>query len=102
MISITLTYINLYILWLDAQNVVRCFQLKVEEDQGVYMTSVGLTLRKLVVWMSEPLVKMKALASLVDICQGASRDCWMMPYGSVQTVCIYQLKRQYMPMSSEF
>ncbi|CAH1785133.1 unnamed protein product [Owenia fusiformis] len=44
-------------------------QLQQEEDQGIDMAE-QLTLRKLAVWTTEPLVRMKTLAALVDICTG--------------------------------
>ena len=44
-------------------------QLQQEEDQGVCIASNSLTLRRLAVWMCEPLVRLKTLAALVDICQ---------------------------------
>uniref|UniRef100_A0A7N5ZYD0 Gamma-tubulin complex component n=1 Tax=Anabas testudineus TaxID=64144 RepID=A0A7N5ZYD0_ANATE len=46
-------------------------QLQVEDDQGVNMcTENSLTLRRLLVWMYDPKVRLKTLAALVDFCQG--------------------------------
>ncbi|XP_054864637.1 gamma-tubulin complex component 3 isoform X1 [Amphiprion ocellaris] len=46
-------------------------QLQVEDDQGVNMcTESSLTLRRLLVWMYDPKVRLKTLAALVDYCQG--------------------------------
>ncbi|XP_077470447.1 gamma-tubulin complex component 3 isoform X1 [Stigmatopora argus] len=46
-------------------------QLQVEDDQGVTMcTENSLTLRRLLVWMYDPRVRLKTLAALVDFCQG--------------------------------
>jgi len=48
------------------------YQLQQEEDDGVVVctSSSGLTLRRLNVWMCEPLVRLKTLAALVDVCTG--------------------------------
>ncbi|XP_026219069.1 gamma-tubulin complex component 3 isoform X2 [Anabas testudineus] len=44
---------------------------QVEDDQGVNMcTENSLTLRRLLVWMYDPKVRLKTLAALVDFCQG--------------------------------
>ncbi|XP_061745113.1 gamma-tubulin complex component 3 isoform X1 [Nerophis ophidion] len=46
-------------------------QLQVEDDQGVNMcTENALTLRRLLVWIFDPKVRLKMLAALVDFCQG--------------------------------
>lgn len=46
-------------------------QLQVEDDQGVTIcTESALTLRRLLVWMYDPKVRLKTLAALVDFCQG--------------------------------
>ncbi|KAM4537970.1 gamma-tubulin complex component 3 isoform 2-T2 [Fundulus diaphanus] len=46
-------------------------QLQVEDEQGVSMcTENSLTLRRLLVWMYDPKVRLKTLAALVDFCQG--------------------------------
>ncbi|XP_056884193.1 gamma-tubulin complex component 3 isoform X1 [Takifugu flavidus] len=46
-------------------------QLQVEDDQGMNMcTESSLTLRRLLVWMYDPKVRLKTLAALVDFCQG--------------------------------
>uniref|UniRef100_A0A8C5HUW3 Gamma-tubulin complex component n=1 Tax=Gouania willdenowi TaxID=441366 RepID=A0A8C5HUW3_GOUWI len=46
-------------------------QLQVEDDQGVNMYNEStLTLRRLLVWMYDPKVRLKMLAALVDFCQG--------------------------------
>uniref|UniRef100_A0A665U2S6 Uncharacterized protein n=1 Tax=Echeneis naucrates TaxID=173247 RepID=A0A665U2S6_ECHNA len=46
-------------------------QLQVEDDQGVNVcTESSLTLRRLLVWMYDPKVRLKTLAALVDYCQG--------------------------------
>ncbi|MEQ2157672.1 hypothetical protein GOODEAATRI_004011, partial [Goodea atripinnis] len=43
----------------------------VEDEQGVNMcTESSLTLRRLLVWMYDPKVRLKTLAALVDYCQG--------------------------------
>lgn len=41
-----------------------------EEDLGVEACQGALTLRRVVVWTYEPLIRLKALAALVDVCQG--------------------------------
>uniref|UniRef100_A0A3Q1HGH9 Uncharacterized protein n=1 Tax=Anabas testudineus TaxID=64144 RepID=A0A3Q1HGH9_ANATE len=49
----------------------KCISLQVEDDQGVNMcTENSLTLRRLLVWMYDPKVRLKTLAALVDFCQG--------------------------------
>ena len=47
-------------------------QLQQQEDHGVVVctSSSGLTLRRLSVWMCDPLVRLKTLAALVDVCCG--------------------------------
>lgn len=46
-------------------------QLQQEEDQGLSMDlESGMTLRTLRAWMFDPIMKLKILAALVDICQG--------------------------------
>lgn len=46
-------------------------QLQVEDEQGVSVcTESSLTLRRLLVWMYDPKVRLKTLAALVDFCQG--------------------------------
>ncbi|XP_054479568.1 gamma-tubulin complex component 3 [Anoplopoma fimbria] len=46
-------------------------QLQVEDEQGVIVcTDSSLTLRRLLVWMYDPKVRLKTLAALVDFCQG--------------------------------
>lgn len=45
-------------------------QFQQEEEHGIGSGSVGLTLRRLVVWTVEPLTRLKILAALVDICKG--------------------------------
>ncbi|XP_076579888.1 gamma-tubulin complex component 3 [Chaetodon auriga] len=46
-------------------------QLQVEDEQGVNVcTESSLTLRRLLVWMYDPKVRLKTLAALVDFCQG--------------------------------
>lgn len=49
-------------------------QLQVEDEQGVSAACAesGLTLRRLLVWMYDPKVRLKTLAALVDFCQGGS------------------------------
>ncbi|PVD18317.1 hypothetical protein C0Q70_20866 [Pomacea canaliculata] len=44
-------------------------QLQQEQDQGI-SDGEGLTLRRLVVWTFDPLLRLKTLAALVDICKG--------------------------------
>uniref|UniRef100_A0A672ZII8 Gamma tubulin complex component protein N-terminal domain-containing protein n=1 Tax=Sphaeramia orbicularis TaxID=375764 RepID=A0A672ZII8_9TELE len=51
-------------------------QLQVEDDQGVNVGGESsLTLRRLLVWMYDPKVRLKTLAALVDYCQGGFRAC---------------------------
>ncbi|TNN53887.1 Gamma-tubulin complex component 3 [Liparis tanakae] len=46
-------------------------QVQVEDEQGVSVcTENSLTLRRLLVWMYDPKVRLKTLAALVDFCQG--------------------------------
>ncbi|KAM9328649.1 gamma-tubulin complex component 3 [Pholidichthys leucotaenia] len=46
-------------------------QLQVDDDQGVNVCTEGsLTLRRLLVWMYDPKVRLRTLAALVDFCQG--------------------------------
>ncbi|KAG9492247.1 hypothetical protein GDO78_000653 [Eleutherodactylus coqui] len=46
-------------------------QLQVEDDQGVNLgLETSLTLRRLLVWTYDPKMRLKALAALVDHCQG--------------------------------
>lgn len=46
-------------------------QVQVEDEQGVTVcTESSLTLRRLLVWMYDPKVRLKTLAALVDFCQG--------------------------------
>ncbi|KAF6730829.1 Gamma-tubulin complex component 3-like [Oryzias melastigma] len=59
----------------DARSLDRAFglvgQLQVEDEQGVAIwTESSLTLRRLLVWMYDPKVRLKTLAALVDFCQG--------------------------------
>ncbi|XP_041358285.1 gamma-tubulin complex component 3 homolog [Gigantopelta aegis] len=44
-------------------------QLQQEQDPGIAETS-SLTLRRLAVWTFDPLVRLKILAALVDVCKG--------------------------------
>lgn len=44
-------------------------QLQQEQDQGI-SDGDGLSLRRLVVWTFDPLVQLKTLAALVDVCKG--------------------------------
>lgn len=47
------------------------YQMHQEEDQGFENPDAqGLSLRQLNVWMYDPLVRLKTLAALVDVCQG--------------------------------
>ena len=47
-----------------------------EEEEGLEDDPMGagsgghLTLRRLVVWSAEPVLRLKTLAALVDVCQG--------------------------------
>ena len=41
-----------------------------QEDDGVIQQGGGLTLRRLMIWTYDPLLRMRALASLVDLCKG--------------------------------
>ena len=41
-----------------------------QEETTIYDDGAGLTLRRLVIWTYDPLSRMKALATLVDICKG--------------------------------
>ncbi|XP_060922876.1 gamma-tubulin complex component 3 [Limanda limanda] len=46
-------------------------QLQVEDEQGVIVcTENSLTLKRLLVWMYDPRVRLKTLSALVDYCQG--------------------------------
>ncbi|XP_037552611.1 gamma-tubulin complex component 3 [Nematolebias whitei] len=46
-------------------------QLQVEDEQSVTIcTESSLTLRRLLVWMYDPKVRLRTLAALVDFCQG--------------------------------
>ena len=46
------------------------FQLQEELDQGISLSHGGVTLRRLVVWTFDPLIRLKTLAALVDVCKG--------------------------------
>jgi len=41
-----------------------------QEDDGIVHEGGGLTLRRLMIWTYDPLQRMKALATLVDVCKG--------------------------------
>lgn len=41
-----------------------------QEDGGIVHSGGGLTLRRLMIWTYDPLLRMKALATLVDVCKG--------------------------------
>lgn len=59
-------------------------QLQVEDEQGVTVcTESSLTLRRLLVWMYDPKVRLKTLAALVDFCQGA--------FGSEKHIHVHRL-----------
>ncbi|XP_037618322.1 gamma-tubulin complex component 3 [Sebastes umbrosus] len=46
-------------------------QLQVEDEQGAMVcTESSLTLKRLLVWMYDPKIRLKTLAALVDFCQG--------------------------------
>ncbi|KAJ8309894.1 hypothetical protein KUTeg_011759 [Tegillarca granosa] len=45
-------------------------QLQEEQDQGISMEYGGMTLRRLIVWTFDPLLRLKSLAALVDVCKG--------------------------------
>jgi gamma-tubulin complex component 3 len=45
-------------------------QLQQEQDLGIVCDLGGLTLRRLLIWTSDPLVRLKALAALTDVCKG--------------------------------
>lgn len=45
-------------------------QLQEELDQGIGLSTSGVTLRRLVVWTFDPLIRLKSLAALVDVCKG--------------------------------
>ncbi|XP_053403084.1 gamma-tubulin complex component 3-like [Mercenaria mercenaria] len=45
-------------------------QLQEELDQGIGMSNAGVTLRRLVVWTFDPLIRLKSLAAMVDVCKG--------------------------------
>ncbi|KAK3095374.1 hypothetical protein FSP39_013926 [Pinctada imbricata] len=45
-------------------------QIHQEQDQGISMACSGLTLRQLMVWTFSPLLHLKWLATLVDVCRG--------------------------------
>ena len=44
-------------------------QLQQEQDQGI-SDGDGLTMKRLVVWTYDPLLRLKTLAALVDACKG--------------------------------
>ena len=46
-----------------------CCQLQQEQDQGI-SDGDGLTMKRLVVWTYDPLLRLKTLAALVDACKG--------------------------------
>ena len=46
-----------------------CIQLQQEQDQGI-SDGDGLTLKRLIVWTYDPLLRLKTLAALVDACKG--------------------------------
>lgn len=59
-------------------------QLQVEDDQGMNVcTESSLTLRRLLVWMYDPKVRLKTLAALVDFCQGELMFCYPDSYCNV-------------------
>lgn len=74
-------------------------QLQVEDEHGMNMcTENSLTLRRLLVWMYDPKVRLKTLAALVDFCQGGWGLCVheMGPHFSYQLHLIYiVLKTQH-------
>ena len=41
-----------------------------QEDAGISNNGAGLSLRRLMIWTYDPLLRMKALATLVDVCKG--------------------------------
>lgn len=41
-----------------------------DEDQGVTVGEGVLSLRRLLLWSYEPLIRLRSLAALVDVCQG--------------------------------
>lgn len=45
-------------------------QLQEEVDQGVALGQGGITLRRLIVWTFDPLIRLKSLAAVVDVCKG--------------------------------
>lgn len=59
-------------------------QLQVEDDQGMNVCTEGsLTLRRLLVWMYDPKVRLKTLAALVDFCQGGLEVMRVLFFGEV-------------------
>ena len=46
-----------------------CCQLQQEQDQGI-SDAEGLTMKRLVVWTFDPILRLKTLAALVDACKG--------------------------------
>ena len=46
-------------------------QLQEELDQGIGLSHGGVTLRRLLVWTFDPLLRLKTLAALVDVCKGS-------------------------------
>jgi len=46
-----------------------------QEDAGISNSGAGLTLRRLMIWTFDPLLRMKALATLVDVCKGIAIIC---------------------------
>lgn len=56
---------------LSLNPLVGALQLQVEDEQSMpTCTENSLTLRRLLVWMYDPKVRLKTLAALVDFCQG--------------------------------
>jgi hypothetical protein len=49
------------------------YQLQEELDQGIGMSNAGVTLRRLVVWTFDPLIRLKSLAAMVDVCKGTGK-----------------------------
>ena len=65
------------------------FQLQEELDQGISLSHGGVTLRRLVVWTFDPLIRLKTLAALVDVCKGTiSKNTW--PRSAVGNVSDYR------------
>lgn len=48
-----------------------------QRDNGLQNSSGGLTLRRLMIWTYDPLQRMKALATLMDVCKGDEKNIFL-------------------------